>query len=84
MPYDWSANSSSANRSIPWTKPEDIPYDPAKPLPALGGFDGDQFLALFADCVTVRRLSTQLGEKTLKVLIERNDATVINVDTLGQ
>jgi hypothetical protein len=73
-----------AKRDIPWTKPEDIPYDPAKPLPHLGGFDGDKFLALFADCVTVRRLSMSLGEKTLKALIGRNDGTVINVDTLGQ
>jgi hypothetical protein len=73
-----------AKRNIPWTKPEDIPYDPAKPLPPLGGFDGDKFLALFADCVTVRRLSMQLGEKNLKTLIGRNDATVINLDTLVQ
>ena len=73
-----------AKRDIPWTKPEDIPYDPAKPLPRLGGFEGDKFLALFANCSTIRRLSMSLGEKTLRALIGRNDATVINVDTLGQ
>ncbi len=73
-----------AKRNIPWTKPEDIPYDPAKPLPHLGGFDGDKFLALFADCVTVRRLSMQLGERTLRGLVGRNDRTVIDLDTLGQ
>jgi len=71
-----------AKRNIPWTKPEDIPYDPAKPLPPLGGFDGDKFLALFADCVTVRRLSTQLGERTIKALIGRGDGTVIDLDKL--
>jgi hypothetical protein len=73
-----------AKRNIPWTKPEDIPYDPAKPLPALGGFDGDQFLAQFADCVAVRRLSMRLGERTLKGLIGRNDRTVIDLDTHGR
>jgi Protein of unknown function (DUF1559) len=73
-----------AKRGIPWTKPEDIPYDAAKPLPPLGGFDGDKFLALFADCVTVRRLSMTLGERTLKGLIGRNDRTVIDLDTLGR
>ena len=26
-----------ANRDIPWTKPEDIDYDPSQPLPKLGG-----------------------------------------------
>jgi hypothetical protein len=72
-----------AKRNIPWTKPEDIPYDPAKPLPALGGFDGDKFLALFANG-TVRQLSMRLDERTLKALIGRNDRTVIDLDTLGQ
>jgi len=74
-----------AKRSIPWTKPEDIPYDPTKPLPALGGwgFDNDKFLALFADG-TVRQFSMQLGERTLKALIGRNDGTVIDVDSLSR
>jgi RNA polymerase sigma factor (sigma-70 family) len=26
-----------AGTAVPWTKPEDIPYDPKKPLPKLGG-----------------------------------------------
>jgi len=36
-----------AKRDIPWTKPEDIPYDPNKPVPKLGGgFEMDFFIAL--------------------------------------
>jgi len=27
-----------ANRDIPWTKPEDLPFNPKGPLPELGGF----------------------------------------------
>ncbi len=72
-----------AKRNIPWTKPEDIPYDPAKPLPPLGGFDGDKFLALFANG-TVRQFSMRLDERTLKALIGRNDRTVIDVDSLSR
>ncbi len=35
-----------AKRDIPWTKPEDIPfYDPAAPLPKLGGYTPEQILA---------------------------------------
>jgi hypothetical protein len=73
-----------AKRNIPWTKPEDIPYDRTKPLPAFGGFAGDKFLALFADCVTVRQLSLELGEKTLRGLIGRDDRTAIDLDSLGR
>jgi len=32
-----------ANRDIPWTKPEDIPYDPKGKAPKLGGFYMDGF-----------------------------------------
>ena len=34
-----------AKRDIPWSKPEDIPFDPDKPVPALGGFFPGIFLA---------------------------------------
>ena len=27
-----------AKRNIPWTKPEDLSFDPDKPVPELGGF----------------------------------------------
>ena len=32
-----------AKRNIPWTKPADIPYDPHKLLPALGGYSEGGF-----------------------------------------
>jgi hypothetical protein len=38
-----------AKRDIPWTKPEDIPYDPAGKLPQLGGFFKGGFCATFGD-----------------------------------
>jgi hypothetical protein len=44
-----------AKRAIPWTRPEDLAFDPKKPLPAFGGFVDGEFAAL----------SPQLGTHTL-------------------
>jgi beta-lactamase regulating signal transducer with metallopeptidase domain len=41
-----------ARRNIPWTKPEDIPYDPTGKLPSLGGFFHGGFCATFGDSST--------------------------------
>ena len=65
-----------AKRSIPWTKPEDIPYDPAKQLPKLGGFEPGKFLAALADG-SVRRLPVTIDETTLRALITRAGGEVI-------
>jgi hypothetical protein len=41
--------AAEADRPIPWTKPEDIPYDPDKPLPKLGGLTEGGFNAATCD-----------------------------------
>ena len=38
-----------AGEAVPWTKPEDLPYDPARPLPMLGGLFHNGFQAVMAD-----------------------------------
>jgi predicted Zn finger-like uncharacterized protein len=38
-----------AGEAVPWTKPDDVPYDPKNPLPKLGGQFPDGFHAAFAD-----------------------------------
>ena len=40
-----------AAKAVPWTKPEDVPYDPKGPLPKLGGLfkDGAQIVQLKQD-----------------------------------
>ena len=38
-----------AAHPVPWTKPEDVPYDKGEPLPKLGGQFDDGFYAAFAD-----------------------------------
>jgi beta-lactamase regulating signal transducer with metallopeptidase domain len=61
-----------SKRNIPWTKPEDIPFDPDKPLPALGGFVPGQFGAAMCDG-DFRLYDTEQVKDQLKWLIMRND-----------
>jgi beta-lactamase regulating signal transducer with metallopeptidase domain len=65
-----------AEREIPWTKPEDIPYDADKEIPALGGFAREGFSTLFADG-SVRFLAKAIDVKVLKALISPAGGEVI-------
>ena len=69
-----------AQRDIPWTKPEDIPFDPNVPLPELGGFTPDGFNALFADG-SVRYITKSIAPQVLKALITRAGGEVISSDS---
>jgi hypothetical protein len=68
-----------ATKAVPWTKPEDLLYDPAKPLPKLGLPGADGFLAAICDG-SVRFCSHKTAEKTLRLVIERNDGMPIPAD----
>jgi beta-lactamase regulating signal transducer with metallopeptidase domain len=65
-----------AKRDIPWTKPEDILFDPAKDLPKLGGFSKEGFNAAFADG-SIHFLQNKIDPKILKLLIMPQDGTPI-------
>ncbi len=69
-------------RNIPWTKPEDITFDPKKPLPDLGGFVQGEFRGALADG-SVRGYVIDKVKDQLKWLIMRNDGNVIDVERLG-
>jgi hypothetical protein len=57
---------------VPWTKPEDFPYDPNSPLPRLGGIVKDGgFRAAFADG-SVHIFSKDAPEETIRAFITRN------------
>jgi hypothetical protein len=60
-----------AGEAVPWPKPEELPYDPAKPLPKLGGTFPDGFYAVFADG-SVRFIKNGTDEKLIRALITRN------------
>ncbi len=61
-----------ARRNVPWTKPEDIPFDPKQPPPKLGGYFPSGANVLFADG-SVRFLGRSVTGESLKWLILRND-----------
>jgi beta-lactamase regulating signal transducer with metallopeptidase domain len=69
-------------RSIPWTKPEDVSFDPEKPLPELGGFMKGEFAAAIADG-SARVFDAAKAQDQLKWLIMRNDGHPIDVGKLG-
>jgi hypothetical protein len=84
MPQDFPDGTSNtfmiveASKAVPWTKPEDIPYDPAKPLPKLGLPGAAGFLASLCDGSV--RFCVKISEKTLRLVIERNDGMPIPAD----
>jgi hypothetical protein len=69
-----------ANRQVPWTKPEDIPFDPQGALPELGGFTPDGVNALFGDG-SVRYIKKSINPIVLKALITRAGGEVISSDS---
>jgi serine/threonine protein kinase len=65
-----------AGVAVPWTKPEDIPFDADKPLPQLGGIFSDGTVAGFLDG-SVRFLTRDLDEELVRGLITRNGGELI-------
>ena len=70
---------AEAGDAVPWTKPDELPYDPNKPLPKLGGIFPEGSNAAFADG-SVHFLKRTLSDKTLHALITRNGGEVIPAD----
>lgn len=68
-----------AKREIPWTKPEDIPYDKEKPLPKLGGHYPDGFIAAFCDG-SVRFMTQNFSQTVLRAMMTRDGGEVVNLD----
>jgi hypothetical protein len=60
-----------------WSKPDELHYDSAKPLPKLGGRFKEGFLAGMADG-TVRLIPASTDEKTIRALITRNGAETVD------
>ncbi len=56
------------DKAVPWTKPEDLPFDPDDPMAALGEIPETGFLAAFFDahCEVISR---SLDPETLKAMI---------------
>lgn len=70
---------AEASTSVPWTKPEDLPFDKDKPLPKLGGQFEDGFTVVFADC-SGKYIKKSIDDQVLRALITRNGGEVIPAD----
>jgi hypothetical protein len=68
-----------AAKAVPWTKPEDLPYDAKKPLPKLGGHFSGGFLVAMCDG-SVRFVKNSVTKKTLRNAITRNDGEPLGPD----
>jgi hypothetical protein len=70
-----------AATAVPWTKPEELPYQKDKALPALGGLFGGDFYALVADA-SVLMVGKKYDERLMHLFIQRNDGNVLNLSDL--
>jgi hypothetical protein len=68
-----------AGEPVPWTKPEDIPYDPAGPLPPLRGLFKDGFRACMADG-SRRHVRYDTREDVLRAAITRNGGETLGLN----
>ena len=71
-----------ADEAVPWTKPDELPYAPDKPLPSLGKGPRGNFLVLMADG-GVRFIPDKFDEVLLRRAITRNDKQPLDPDRLG-
>jgi hypothetical protein len=60
-----------AGKPVPWTKPEDLPFDPDEPLPDLSGPFREIIRLCMADG-SRHHISRDLSETTLRAAITRN------------
>jgi prepilin-type processing-associated H-X9-DG protein len=69
-----------SDKDVPWSKPEDVPFDDAKDVPRLGDHHGGGlFMAAFADG-SVRAIKHTINKDALKALITRAGGEVIGND----
>jgi uncharacterized protein (TIGR03067 family) len=66
-----------ASKAVPWSKPDDLPYDPAKPLPELGGVDKGGFFLAWMDG-SVDFIKKPIEEKLLRLAITRQDGMILD------
>jgi prepilin-type processing-associated H-X9-DG protein len=85
FPADFTDGTSNtimcveAAKGVPWTKPEDLPFDPEKELPKLGGQFPGGFNVSMCDG-SVHFLNNKISKETLKAAITRNGGEVLGSD----
>lgn len=62
--------------AVPWSKPADLPYDPKKPIPKLGGLFDNGINAVFADA-SAHWLKKDFDAPTMRTVISRNAGDIV-------
>jgi hypothetical protein len=75
--------AAEAGEPVPWTKPDDLPYDPNKPLPKLGGLFSDGYHVVFCDG-SVRFVKHKFNEKIMRWLITYDDGQPARFEDLNR
>jgi RNA polymerase sigma factor (sigma-70 family) len=70
-----------AGSPVPWTKPEDLHFDPDEPLPELGGLFPGIFNAALADG-SVHAFSKNADPNLLRAAITRDQGEVVDLNRL--
>jgi hypothetical protein len=65
------------DKAVTWTKPDDMDFDPGKPMAGLGTIDGATISVVLADG-SVHALKKDIDAETFRRLILRNDGQVID------
>jgi RNA polymerase sigma factor (sigma-70 family) len=73
----WTILVAQAKKPVPWTKPEDLPFDAEKPLPEVGGLLEGGFFVGFADG-SARFIKLPVDPKILKALITANSGEKVS------
>jgi beta-lactamase regulating signal transducer with metallopeptidase domain len=84
--HDGTSNTIAiveAKRDIHWASPEDIPFDPEKPLPEVGGRYAEGFLAGVCDG-SVKLFPRTIDAESLKLLIMKDDGRPIDYNRFQQ
>src|SRR5262245_14014333 len=68
--------------AVPWTKPEDIAYDPRKPIPALGGQFAHVIHVAMGDG-SVRSIPKHYDPVILRAAITANGGEVVDLDKIA-
>jgi hypothetical protein len=69
------------DHAVPWTKPDDLPFDPEHPEKGLGGLYKEVFHVLMCDG-SARRLSRSIKADTLRALFTRAGGDVVHWEDL--
>jgi uncharacterized protein (TIGR03067 family) len=72
---------AEAGEAVPWTKPADLPFDPKKALPKLGGLFPDGFHVSMADG-SIQWVHRGFDERELGATITRDGGEVLGPDLL--